>query len=81
MKLKCFSLVCKHNFKLQIKICFRSNEIILFLVHRYLWKQSINVLKFLYKEASEGTTFDWIWTDVPSYVQIWQDQPEVFWVI
>ena len=64
--------------KLQAKM-LSSNQIARFFDHQYLWKESISILEFLYecshqgKVASEATTFDAMWPDLPSHVQICLD--------
>ena len=50
---------------------FSAIQIAGFFDHQYLWKKSINIFDFLYRDnhqrkvAPETTTFDWVWPAVP----------------
>ena len=56
-----------------------ANQIVGFVNHQYLWKESINVFDFLHRYSSQGrvaskaTVVNWVRLGVPSYVQTCQN--------
>ena len=52
-----------------------ANQIVGFVNHQCLWKESINVFDFLHRYSSQGrvaskaTVVNWVRLGVPSYVQ------------